>query len=307
VAGNIIGLDQRGLKPIATSDSTNPTIAATARQNVGVLINGAQGNTVGGLGSAGNTISGNLVGVELSSFNANLQAGTPPNLVLGNLIGTDRTGLVSAGNLYGIYINGLAGNVIGRPGAGNVISGNSAVGIEIIGSLSTGNMVQGNTIGPGRDGRTAFRASGQTFLQQIGVGIQNASKNTIGGSLPGQGNVIAGNDQAGVYLFGQSSSTQANVVQANTIGLKTGGRGSLGNRLYGVLEFNAPNNTVVQRGKGANRFAANGIANVREFTGPVNSGTAPGTSTTAHKRSVHPRAQPPIIGSAVGAARVRPK
>ena len=114
VAGNIIGLDTRGLTPIATSDSTNPDVAAVARQNVGVLINRAQSNTVGGTASgAGNTISGNLVGVELSSFNANLPAGTPPNLVLGNLIGTDRTGLVAQGNLYGVYINNLASNIIG--------------------------------------------------------------------------------------------------------------------------------------------------------------------------------------------------
>jgi hypothetical protein len=281
VAGNIIGLDTRGITPIAASLSTNANVAASARQNVGVLINGSQGNTIGG--AAGNTISGNLVGVELSSFNANLQTAFVPNRVLGNLIGTDRTGLVAAGNLYGVYINGLAGNVIGQPGAGNVISGNSSVGIEIIGSLSTANTVQGNIIGPGRDGKTSFRVNGQSFLQQIGVGIQNASRNTIGGPLAGQGNLIAGNDQAGVYLFGQSNSTQANVVQANTIGLKLAGRGTLGNRLYGVLEFNAPSNTVVQRGKAANHFAGNGIANVREFTGPVNAGNAAKKGSAARR------------------------
>ena len=288
VAGNIIGLDTRGLTPIALSNSTNPDVAEVARQNVGVLINGAQSNTVGGTASgAGNTISGNLVGVELSSFNANLPAGTPPNQVLGNLIGTDRTGLVAQGNLYGVYINGLATNVIGAPGAGNVISGNSVVGIEVIGSLSTGNVIQANVIGLGSDRKTTFRLNGHQFLQQIGVGIQNASKNTIGG-----GNLIAGNDQAGVYILGQSNSAQGNVVVGNLIGTKVPGGPTVGNRLYGVLKFNAANNNVVQSGKGANHFTANGIANVREYTGPVNTKSSKvkrGANKAKQHGVAHPR------------------
>ena len=48
VAGNIVGLDRAGLFPIALSLNPDPNVAIKARQNVGVLINGAVGNIVGG-------------------------------------------------------------------------------------------------------------------------------------------------------------------------------------------------------------------------------------------------------------------
>ena len=139
----------------------------------------------------------------------------------------------------------------------------------MIGSLSTGNIILANVIGLGSDGKTTFRLAPNQFLQQVGVGIQGASKNTIGG-----GNLIAGNDQAGVYILGQSNSASGNVVTGNMIGVKVPGGPTVGNRLYGVLKYNAANNNVTQSGKSANHFAGNGIANVREYTGPVNTKTS---------------------------------
>ncbi|MEJ7639957.1 MAG: hypothetical protein WKF75_18795, partial [Singulisphaera sp.] len=156
----------------------------------------------------GNIISGNVIGVELSSFSLNLEV--QPNRVLRNLIGTDGSGVVGQGNLIGIFINGLSGNFIGLPGAGNVISGNSEAGIQIINSLSTENFIRGNIIGLGSDGTTVFRprnaSNNQALFQQIGVAIEAASNNTIGGMAAGEGNVIAGNDQAGVYILGRGGS-----------------------------------------------------------------------------------------------------
>ncbi|WP_435019967.1 beta strand repeat-containing protein [Tundrisphaera sp. TA3] len=273
-AGNIIGLDATGRFMIATSDSADPDAAIRARQDVGVLINGSVGNVIGGV--APNIISGNVVGVELSSLNANLAASARPNRVLGNLIGTDATGLSPVGNLYGVFINGLSDNVIGGPGAGNVISGNTAVGVEIFGALSAGNLVQSNLIGPGADGRAAFVTPGRggRFVQPIGIGIQDASGNRVGGRAAGEGNTIAGNDQAGIYILGQSNSSRGNVVVGNVIGIRSRGKKALGNRLYGVLLFNAPDNSVARSGRGANRFAANGIADFREFTGRRRDGGA---------------------------------
>ena len=106
-----------------------------------------------------------------------------PNFVLGNLIGTDISGEQPVGNIVGIYINGAAGNEIGgtESGAGNIISGNSSVGVEIFGSASAGNVVEGNTIGLAANGRGVFRDSRGLFTQREGIFILNASANMIGG------------------------------------------------------------------------------------------------------------------------------
>ena len=225
--------------------------------------------------------------------------------MLGNLIGTDRSGLVAQGNLYGIYVNGLPGNVIGAPGAGNVISGNTQVGVMLFGPLASGNMIQGNTIGLGLDGKTTFPPGAKPgttiYIQPIGVGIQDASNNTIGGTSPSASNVITGNDQAGVYILGHANSSQNNAVVGNAIGTNPGGGRAPGNRLYGVLLFNAPNNPVPLSGAGANRFAANGVANLREFTGPETGGNTLAVGqgrgrSPARKATAHPK--PPAFRAA---------
>jgi hypothetical protein len=297
VAGNVIGLDPAGRTIIATSIDPAPNVAVRVRQNVGVLVDGAVGNTIGGTQAGmGNTISGNVVGVELASFNARLSSVNRPNQVLNNSIGTDKTGMVALGNLYGVYINALSGNVIGAPGSGNLISGNTTAGVIITGTLSTQNVIQGNTIGLASDGRTAFTrrggGKGAVYLQEIGVGIQNASRNQIGGKDDGAGNVLAGNDQAGVYILGQANSSRANVVQGNAIGLKVGKGRAIGNRLYGVLKFNAADNKVAQSGPGRNRFAGNGIADVREYTGPRKTRNTADTGGGPSARARHHRHRP---------------
>src|SRR5208337_532335 len=97
----------------------------------------------GNVAGAGNVISGNTsYGILIES-----SSGT---LIEGNLIGTDVTGQSALGNPIGVlFVNSLLNTVGGNvAGAGNVISGNTSYGIEIIGSISTGNQVLGNLIGP---------------------------------------------------------------------------------------------------------------------------------------------------------------
>jgi titin len=213
----------------------------------------------GGERGEGNVLSGNLVGVVIAGVTAS------GNLVQGNLIGTDLSGTRPVGNSVGVYINGAPGNVIGGGAASarNVVSGNTAAGIEIYGSTATGNMVQGNVVGLKADGQTAFPTSKRGFLQPIGVGVQDASSNTI------TGNVISGQNVAAVYVFGSKAVTRGNVIRANRIGLATTGTRGPGNRKYGVLLYNAADNTVDRRGASRNVFFGNGIADFREFTGPV--------------------------------------
>jgi hypothetical protein len=81
---------------------------------------------------------------------------------------------------------------------------------------------------------------------------------------------------AGVYVFDGSSG---NVVESSKIGVGAGGQ-KLGNAQYGVLLYNAANNTVVMKGSNANVLANSGIGNFREFTGAV-----PSSSTTTKKKT----------------------
>src|SRR5262249_21578504 len=136
-----------------------------------------------------NLISGNSSGIFTAS---------PGLTIQGNLIGTDPTGLLALGNMgYAISCASITnpGATIGgsAAGAGNVISGNH-FGIEIhpttLAHISA-NVVQGNRIG--------VNAAGTGPLgNDVGIGLDGWGS-TIGGTSPGEGNVIAFNG-IGVYL-----------------------------------------------------------------------------------------------------------
>ena len=129
-----------------------------------------------------NVISGNTGdGIEINASSA--------VLVEGNMIGTNVAGTGAVPNAYGIVVDSSASdNTIGgsTSGAGNVISGNSVVGIEIGGSSST--IIQGNTVGssPGLGN---------------GIGLYDpATPITLGGTDPGQSNFYGYNNGPGVLL-----------------------------------------------------------------------------------------------------------
>src|SRR5262249_37566398 len=152
--------------------------------------------------------------------------------------------------LGGILVNDL-GNIvipqtIGGPaaGAGNIISGNDTVGVQLIGPQTTvaagaqNNVVQGNFIG--------LNASGTGVGNGTGVFIDNSPNNLIGGTVAGAGNVISGNLQAGIHIFNNLSS--GNLVEGNLIGTNLTGDGfpSSSNEQFpgqsaGVLIDGAPN------------------------------------------------------------------
>ncbi len=138
VEGNYIGLNAAGDAAIA--NLTGLEITA-----------GAQSNTIGGTAAgAGNTISGN--GADGISINT---VGTQGNVVQGNFIGVNHaTGHIGDAGLpnQGAGINIFGGtqfNTIGgtATGAGNLISGNHFQGIAISGAGTSNNLVQGNLIG----------------------------------------------------------------------------------------------------------------------------------------------------------------
>ena len=126
--------------------------------------------------------------------------------------------------LVGVKIEpGAKGNVIGT---GNVISGNDE-GI-LIGDASSdagadSNVVKGNLIG--------VDASGSEPLgNRNGVHIHaEARANVIGGSDPGDRNIISGNRGVGITIRGS-----ANIVQGNYIGTDASGTVAIPNGMEGI-------------------------------------------------------------------------
>jgi hypothetical protein len=104
-------------------------------------------------------------------------------------------------------------------------------------------------------------AAGATGLGNSGDGIRNNYvsdvNNTIGGTAPGAGNVIASNGGAGIYL-----TSNGNVVQGNFIGTNAAGATGLGNAT-GVLIFTGSGDTIGGTAAGAgNTIAYNTQAGV---------------------------------------------
>jgi hypothetical protein len=306
VEGNRIGTDSAGLRPILQGSALIQQVGVLVNQAPGLDIqdiNLAPGNTIGGAtAGAGNLISGNVIGIEISG------ADSQGNVVEANLIGTDRTGAAALPNVQGVYINGAPRNIIGGtvPGAGNVISGNSSAGIYILGNPSTGNSITGNIIGLAQGGV-------QRLSNQNGIYIENAPGNIIGGATASDParNVISGNRIAGVYIL--AGQSVGNVVAGNLIGYDASGRGRPGNGQYGVLLYNAPNNTVVRSGPNANRVTRSGIANFREFTGRPVVANPPAGQKTPKKKSPHRAFKSPavrnraLVGQPVPAGPIRHK
>jgi hypothetical protein len=92
------------------------------------------------------------------------------------------------------------------------------------------NVIQANRIGTDAGG-TANRGNGGE-----GIFLNFSTANLIGGNGPGEGNVISGNRDAGIYVLNGG----ANLIQGNYIGTKAGGIGTIGNANNGI----ALNNTV---------------------------------------------------------------
>ena len=155
ILGNFIGTDVTGT--IDLGNSGNAVEIRSPNNSVGETTAGAR-----------NIISGNTTAIRISGLDAT------GNLVQGNYIGTDITGLLDVGNGSGISINSNDNFVGGTsPAARNLISGNGS-GIQI--SNSSGNLVEGNWIGTDVSGISAIPNNA------AGVILLHAGNNTIGGT-----------------------------------------------------------------------------------------------------------------------------
>lgn len=227
----------------------------------GVLVDASSNNTIGGVVAA----AANLIGANLNAGVEVANAVATGNLVAMNLIGTDPTGTQIRPNAIGVLLGlgadaNVVGGVVDGTGVGNVISGNTLVGVHISGGNL--NRVQANVIGLNASQGAAL-ANGQGVLVD-GDGQCNAIGGSNGGSLEclvaagheAEGNVISGNATIGVEIWGPLTS--ANLVSFNRIGTNAIGA-TFGNGQDGVhLTSGAHSNLVTD-----NRVEANGATGVR--------------------------------------------
>lgn len=216
VQGNFLGVDDLAGAPVS------------GNQGDGITLIDARANTIGGTTrEARNVIAASGIS-GLALF-----GGASANLVQGNFIGTDKDGSAALPNNRGIYLDG-PGNTIGgtEPGAGNLISGNTAYGLWILPSGHR-NLIQGNLIGTDAVGASAL---GNGF---DGIQIRGGDANTIGGTADGAANVIAASGFSGISIV---TGAVSNVIQGNFSGTDATGTRALGNT-NGVY-LDAPDNTL---------------------------------------------------------------
>jgi parallel beta-helix repeat protein len=231
VQGNTVGLNAGGARMNGGGNGAAVQVESANNQ--------IRDNVVAGNGASGLT---NVSGITLFS------AFATGNTVAGNFVGTDRSGTAGLGNTQrGIAIQDASNNTIGGTNAAdrNIVVSNGNFGISFDGTsaASSGNVVQGNYVG--------VKADGTTPMGNTGVGINlfansgsTISGNTIGGSVPGARNVIAGNSGDGISLGGGTAgNVNTNSFAGNLIGIGADGVSAVANGGHGVFINNAADNT----------------------------------------------------------------
>jgi titin len=193
-----------------------------------------QGNSTGIVvmeGACDNTLRGNVVSgnAQMGVYVAGSK--TLRNRILANHIGCDAAGVRRLPNGVGIVIAKAAQTCIGAPGEGNLISGNDDVGILLVGKGTESNSICGNLIGTDAAGT-------RVLYNNIGIVIKSlANENLIGGAATGEGNVVSGNIEIGIYI----EAADRNRILGSLIGTDITGRKAVvdGDLVQGNgIEFN---------------------------------------------------------------------
>jgi hypothetical protein len=203
VQGNFLGTDETG--------------TGFVPDQLGVLINAASGNIVGGSSNTAGQPPGNVIvaGSPSSAFNYGVLVIGSSNHVQGNLIGTDVTGehaYVPSGTAKaaaaGVLVAGPAtSNVIGGQGKeGNLIAGASHAQVEIDGAGAVNTEVLGNTVGATTTGESIESAAA------VGILAEGAAGTTIGNKV--SGNTVTG-QQDGMVINADSEEIDFSVTETH--------------------------------------------------------------------------------------------
>jgi hypothetical protein len=222
VRGNVIGLDPSGTRVMGD-------------QGVGVAV-GDAGNVIGGPAPADrNVISGSQIEIFMKEARE--------TTIEGNYIGTDAAGTVSlrragAGPAIGVWV-GSSRNLIAR----NIITG----GVNILDPGSNYNSLVGNLIDLDVTGAKSLGSGGIVVSEPF---------NRVGGTLPGEANVLSGGIVAAasdVIVIGNRIGMERGdplagegAIVVERRGSVIGGRSSTAaNVIFGVIQVRADSTLVI--------------------------------------------------------------
>lgn len=207
IAGNFVGTNAEGT---AAGDGNSIGIAISSH---------ATQNRVGGpTEGTRNIVSNNNRGIDVASDTAAW------NVIAGNYVGTDVTGNYAIPNKPdGVIIEvGARNNIVGGTtfAERNVISGNQGTGVVVTDAPTTQNTVIGNYIGVNASGTAALP-------NQHGISVWTSTFNRVGGTQPGEANLISGNQYNGIVIGGLGRCDV--IVIANRIGVNVSGDAAIPN------------------------------------------------------------------------------
>jgi hypothetical protein len=209
IAGNFLGTDISGTRAFSQTQPDPPAALSS-----GLWVD-ASGITIGGTAPAArNLISGNNLATSNLVSAIILRGHAAPSTVQGNIIGPDKTGTVVLGNRGSGILVDSPNDVIGgaTASAGNVISGNQNVSINLGSLNAVGTLIQNNKLGTDPSGTLAVGTTG-------GISIVNtASNNRI------LDNTIAFG--SGIHM---ATGSTGNLISRNSIFSNTGPGIDLGN------------------------------------------------------------------------------
>jgi RHS repeat-associated protein len=249
----------------------------TTASNQLLYLNGtnASNSTIDGLILEGNTTTPYELGINLNSASGctisnnvfyNTYAGINFNscnnlTIIKNKFGTDLTGASSASKPNDNAVLGSTGTglVIGGVGNGNI------GGMQIALWSCTGSNIKGNYMG--------LNSSGNTIIEHGLMTFTNCYNVNIGGSVAGEGNLMAGSyggggsTACGIILYTCSTF----VYKGNRMGISATGTSLGTNSGGGITCNNSPGNTIGGTAAGEGNVFSNGDAAVIFYNGSDNS------------------------------------
>ncbi len=253
--GNYVGTDVTG-----TTGLGNTGFGIYLAGGDGVVVGGFYDEYVGSLAGNGNLVSGNEDnGIQIDSQTTNV-------LIQGNFVGTDSTGTTPIGNSQGISSSGSSVQIGGSridstgklSGAGNLVSGNTGVGIVL---SSSGTTIQGNYVG--------VDVAGSFSLGNGDNGIETDAANQVigtdddGENDASEGNLISGNAAAGIKF----DQTTGGVVAGNRIGTNADGTAAISNEIRGVFIHGGSDHRIGTDSDGVSDAAESNLISGNVFAG----------------------------------------
>ena len=216
---------------LVAGSATSSTTIESNRIGVDATGNAGLGNGASGIqveqNPAGVTIRNNVVSNNPSGM---VVMGATDVLVTGNLVGVGADGVSSLGNGgTGIYLGSVGSFQVGGTTQSdrNVVGNNGGRGIWIDVASAAGGAIEGNYVGIAADGLTPAGNA------NIGIAVIDGPSVKIGGTAPGAGNLVSGNQKGGVLVVGSGSNNVS--IEGNRIGTNAAGTQAVPNKNFGVF------------------------------------------------------------------------